>query len=63
MLLNVLMALTVIMITARVLGAIFARLHQPAVTGRTLVEPSWGTSVGNLRGEPMSIPVVFPQKL
>ncbi|HEX7281034.1 MAG TPA: cation:proton antiporter, partial [Vicinamibacterales bacterium] len=36
MLVKVLLALTVIMITARVVGAIFARFNQPAVIGEVV---------------------------
>ena len=36
MLLSVLVALTVIMVTARVVGALFKRLHQPAVIGEVV---------------------------
>ena len=36
MLVKVLLALTVIMITARLMGAVFARLNQPAVIGEVV---------------------------
>src|SRR5215203_1044235 len=36
MLLSVLLALTVIMLTARLVGAVFARLNQPAVIGEVV---------------------------
>ena len=59
MLLNVLMALTVIMITARVLGAIFARLHQPAVIGEVVGGILLGPSLlGRLW--PEAAAVLFP---
>ena len=36
MLLSVLLALTVIMVTARIVGAIFSKLNQPAVIGEVV---------------------------
>ena len=36
MLLSVLVALTVIMVTARLVGALFKRIHQPAVIGEVV---------------------------
>lgn len=45
MLLNVLMALTVIMITARLVGILFARLHQPPVMGEVVGGLLLGPSV------------------
>src|SRR6185436_529632 len=36
MLLSVLLALTVIMVTARIVGAVFAKLNQPAVIGEVV---------------------------
>src|SRR6185436_4365210 len=36
MLLSVLLALTVIMVTARIVGAIFTRLNQPSVIGEVI---------------------------
>ena len=36
MLLSVLVALTVIMVTARLVGALFKRFHQPAVIGEVV---------------------------
>src|SRR6185436_12480771 len=36
MLLSVLLALTVIMLTARIVGAVFARMNQPAVIGEVV---------------------------
>lgn len=53
------MALTVIMITARVLGAIFARLHQPAVIGEVVGGILLGPSLlGRLW--PEAAAVLFP---
>jgi Kef-type K+ transport system membrane component KefB len=45
MLLNVLVALTVIMITARLVGILFARLHQPPVMGEVVGGLLLGPSV------------------
>jgi len=45
MLLSVLMALTVIMITARLVGIVFARLHQPPVMGEVVGGLLLGPSV------------------
>ena len=51
MLLSVLLALTVIMLTARIVGAVFAKFNQPAVIGEVVG--------GILLAQQWSIPRIF----
>ena len=56
MLLSVLVALTVIMVTARIVGGLFKRIHQPAVIGEVvggiLLGPSLLGRLARGRGGP-----------
>ena len=60
MLVNVLLALTVIMITARVMGAVFARLGQPAVIGEVVGGILLGPSLLGRISPPLAATLVPP---